>query len=119
MSADHCEIYCFDEVKVTYIKNSLPTEVIQKTSQLFKHMGDETRLKVLYALYEDELCVCDVANIIDSTVATASHHLRLLNNAGLTKKRKQGKLMFYSLKDSVVKKLIQELLHSNKEMNVK
>ena len=116
---DRCEIYCYDEVKVDHIKNKLPTELIQKTSQLFKHMGDETRLKVLYALYEEELCVCDVANIVDSAVATASHHLRLPHNAGLTKKRKEGKLMFYSLDDHIVKQLIREFLHSNKEMTVK
>jgi DNA-binding transcriptional ArsR family regulator len=65
-------------------------------------------LKVAYALVQkDELCVCDVANIIDSSLATASHHLRLHRNMGLAKYRKEGKLVFYSFDDEHIKQLVR------------
>ncbi|AUS10432.1 transcriptional regulator [Laceyella sacchari] len=87
------------------------------TAQLFKALADPTRLKIAYALVqEDELCVCDVANIIDSTLATASHHLRLLRNMGLAKYRKEGKLVFYSLDDDHVKQLVQLAFDHSKEL---
>lgn len=85
--------------------------------QLFKALSDATRLKIAYALtLEEELCVCDVANIIGSTVATASHHLRFLRDIGLAKHRKEGKLVFYSLKDEHVHQLVSIALMHAKEM---
>lgn len=79
-------------------------------------MADDTRMKIAYALcVEQELCVCDVANIIGSSVATASHHLRLLRNMGLAKYRKEGKLVFYSLDDDHVKQLILLAMVHSKE----
>jgi DNA-binding transcriptional ArsR family regulator len=102
-----CEIYCFDEAKVNRLQPLVNVPSISKVAQLFKVIADETRMKIAYALcQEDELCVCDVANIVGSTTATASHHLRLLNNLGLAKYRKEGKLVFYSLEDEHVKQLI-------------
>ena len=77
------------------------------------------RAKISYALCQDEeLCVCDVANIIGSTVATASHHLRTLHKQGLVKYRKEGKLAFYSLDDDHVKQLIIIALAHKKEVKV-
>ena len=62
------------------------------------------RVKIAYVLsLEGELCVCDVANIIESSTATASHHLRLLKNLGIAKYRKEGKVVYYSLDDEHVK----------------
>jgi DNA-binding transcriptional ArsR family regulator len=102
-----CEIYCFDEAKVNRLQPLVTAPNIAKVAQLFKVLADDTRMKIAYALYlEDELCVCDVANIVGSTMATASHHLRLLKNLGLAKYRKEGKLVFYSLEDDHVKQLI-------------
>lgn len=75
---------------------------------MFKALADDTRMKIAFALsQEDELCVCDVANIIGASTATASHHLRLLRNMGLAKYRKEGKLVFYSLDDDHIKQLIE------------
>ena len=69
--------FCYDEHKVNRVKAKLNTHDFQDMAQVFKVLADPTRLKVAYALCdEDELCVCDVANIIGSTMATASHHLR-------------------------------------------
>jgi ArsR family transcriptional regulator, lead/cadmium/zinc/bismuth-responsive transcriptional repressor len=108
---DMCETFCFDENKVNALKHRV--KEVQGVELLFKALSDATRLKITYALtLEEELCVCDVANIIGSTTATASHHLRFLRNMGLAKYRKEGKLVFYSLKDDHVRQLVSTaLLH--------
>ncbi|WP_225434243.1 ArsR/SmtB family transcription factor [Peribacillus tepidiphilus] len=117
MSNDRCEIYCFDEEKVMRVKGSFHMEEISNMTKLFKALADETRMKIAIALLkEQELCVCDVANIIDSTVATASHHLRFLNNIGVAKKRKEGKLIFYSLDNEYIKKFLLLALDYSKEL---
>ncbi|WP_372633139.1 ArsR/SmtB family transcription factor [Cohnella sp.] len=105
---DSCEIYCYDERKVQKVKTALQQQNISGMVRLFKVLGDETRMKIAFALCEeDELCVCDVANIIGSSMATASHHLRTLKQLGLAKHRKEGKLAFYSLEDDQVRPFIQ------------
>lgn len=105
---DVCEVTCVDEDKVHRLKGSISQHDTLSVAQIFKALSDDTRIKIAYALsVEDELCVCDVANIVGSTTATASHHLRLLRNLGLAKYRKEGKLVFYSLDDDHVKQLIQ------------
>ena len=74
-------------------------------------------MKIAYALtLEEELCVCDVANIVGATTATASHHLRHLNNLGLAKYRKDGKLVYYSLDDDHVKQLIHIAFEHQEEV---
>ena len=104
---DTCEIYCYDEEKVNRIQGDLQKEDISSVAQLFKALADENRAKISYALCQDEeLCVCDIANIIGITVATASHHLRTLHKQGLVKYRKEGKLAFYSLDDDHVKQIM-------------
>jgi len=114
---DSCEIYCYDEEKVNRIQGELEKEDLSSVAQLFKALADENRAKISYALcQDDELCVCDVANIIGSSVATASHHLRTLNKQGIVKYRKEGKLAFYSLDDEHVKQLIVIALAHQKEV---
>lgn len=111
---DTCEIFCYDEEKVNRLKGELIEQDTLSVAKIFKALADDTRVKIAYALsLENELCVCDVANIVGCTMATASHHLRLLRNLGLAKYRKEGKLVFYALDDDHVKQLIQlALLHS-------
>lgn len=117
--ADVCEVTCVDADKVNRLKASILQQDTMSVSQLFKALSDDTRIKIAYALSkEDELCVCDVANIVGSTTATASHHLRLLRNLGLAKYRKEGKLVFYSLDDDHVKQLIQIAFTHHKEVKV-
>ncbi|UOQ95150.1 metalloregulator ArsR/SmtB family transcription factor [Halobacillus shinanisalinarum] len=110
---DTCDTFCFDEQKVNRIQPQV--EKVQGVELIFKALSDATRLKIAYALtLEEELCVCDVANIIGSTTATASHHLRLLRNMRLAKYRKEGKLVFYSLADEHVHQLVSiAMIHSN------
>lgn len=109
-----CEIQCFDEDKV----NRLQPRVGEShgVAKIFKALADDTRAKIIYALsLEDELCVCDVAAIIGSSIANTSHHLRLLRNMGLAKYRKEGKLVFYSLDDDHVRHLIAAGVEHAKE----
>ncbi|MBY3626977.1 helix-turn-helix transcriptional regulator [Acinetobacter sp. CUI P1] len=114
---DTCEIFCYDEDKVNRVRGKLSKNDFQDMAQIFKVLADHTRLKVAYALCaEDELCVCDVANIIGSTMATASHHLRLLRNMGIANYRKEGKLVFYSLEDEQLKQMIRLAIEHQKEV---
>lgn len=114
---DMCEITCVDEEKVIRVQNKLAEENTLEVAKFFKVLSDPTRVKIAYALAcEDELCVCDVANIVGSTTATASHHLRNLRELGLAKSRKEGKLVFYSLDDDHVRKLIEVAFAHQKEV---
>lgn len=105
---DCCEEFCFDREKVARLKEEV--EVTGGMSRLFKALADDTRLKIVYALSREELCVCDVACILGSNVATASHHLRLLRNMGLARQRKEGKFVYYSLGDKNLGELIDSAL---------
>ncbi|MDP4552794.1 metalloregulator ArsR/SmtB family transcription factor [Alkalihalobacillus macyae] len=111
-SKDTCDTFCYDEALVQRVQPEM--EKVEGVELIFKALSDATRMKIAYALMlEKELCVCDVANIIGSTTATASHHLRLLRNMKLAKYRKEGKLVFYSLADEHVHQLVSiALLHS-------
>ncbi|MCT8137814.1 helix-turn-helix transcriptional regulator [Anaerobacillus sp. CMMVII] len=113
---DTCEIYCYDEQKVNRIKDEITNENLGSIAQLFKALADENRAKIAYSLCQDEeLCVCDIANIIGASVATTSHHLRTLNKQGIVKYRKEGKLAFYSLDDDHVRQLILVAMEHTKE----
>lgn len=112
-----CEVSCVDEEKVTRVKKELNQQNPLEVAKIFKALSDDTRIKIAYALsLEDKLCVCDVANIIGSSTATASYHLRLLNKMGLAKYRKEGKLVYYSLDDAHVKHLVQVAFTHQKEV---
>lgn len=114
---DTCDIYCFDEAKVKRIQGKIQNEDIASVALLFKALADENRAKICYALCQDEeLCVCDIANIIGSTVATASHHLRTLYKQGIVKFRKDGKLAFYTLDDEHIKQLMVIALEHKNEV---
>ncbi|MFI8576446.1 MULTISPECIES: ArsR/SmtB family transcription factor [Rossellomorea] len=105
---DVCEVACVEDEKVNRLKSMILSQNTTKVAEIFKALSDQTRAKIAYALtIEEELCVCDVANIVDASTATASHHLRLLKKQGLAKFRKKGKLVYYSLDDHHVKQLIE------------
>lgn len=110
---DVCEAFCYDAEKVERLKGAV--ERTRGLALLFKALADDTRVKIVYALSREELCVCDVANIIGASVATASHHLRFLRNMGLAKYRKQGKLVFYSLDDEHVTRIIRDAMDHLRE----
>ncbi len=115
---DTCDVYSYDEVKVNQIQSELEKEDIRSVARMFKAVAEENRAKITFALLNaDELCVCDIANIIGVTVANASHHLRTLHKAGIVKFRKEGKLAFYSLDDGHVKTLFMNALEHGNEVN--
>ncbi len=76
-------------------------------SELFRALSDETRTKILYLLSQQELCVCDLAHLLEITLPAVSHHLRLLKTMRLVRSRRDGKQVFYSLNDDHVLALIQ------------
>ena len=114
---DMCEVHLHDEEKVNRIQKEIGQVDISSMSKLFKVIGDENRVKISYALCEDEeLCVCDLANIIGASMATTSHHLRTLYKHAIVKYRKEGKLAFYSLDDDHIKQLILIALAHQREV---
>ncbi|PKM56023.1 MAG: transcriptional regulator [Firmicutes bacterium HGW-Firmicutes-5] len=89
-------------------------ENLYDLAELFKVFGDTTRIKILWALVESEMCVCDIAVLLNMTHSAISHQLRVLKQARLVKKRKAGKVVFYSLDDGHVKQIFdQGLIHIN------
>ncbi|HLR21447.1 MAG TPA: metalloregulator ArsR/SmtB family transcription factor [Tissierellaceae bacterium] len=91
------------------IRDNLNKEVkIEDLSQLFKALGDPTRSKIIYALSQSPLCVCDISTLLDMTQSAISHHLRILRGQGLVKFRRKGKLVIYSLDDDHVFTVFKE-----------
>ena len=78
-------------------------EVLYDLAELFKVFGDSTRIRILYALFETELCVGDIAQILNLSQSSVSHQLRILKSSKLVKFRREGKIMFYSLDDDHVR----------------
>lgn len=106
--------FYYDIEKVDRIKPLM--EDVNNVEEIFKALADPTRLKIAYALtLTEELCVNDVAHIIESTTATASHHLRLLKNMKLARHRKVGKVVFYALDDDHVRQLVYTAMIHAKE----
>lgn len=108
MNNDMCEIECSDKKAVKKVKeNMLNENILLEVSENFKVFGDLTRLKILHALYQKELCVCDLTAALDSNQSTISHQLRVLRSKNLVKFRKEGKMAYYSLADEHVVKIIE------------
>lgn len=111
-TSEVCEIFCFDLKKVNRLKKKVAE--VAGLADIFAAIADETRAKIVYALSLEELCVCDIANILGLSVSAVSHHLRLLRNLKLVKHRKEGKMVFYSLDDEHIVNLIREGMEHTK-----
>ena len=85
-----------------------PDELLYDLAELFKIFGDSTRIKILYALLHSELCVCDIAGLLDVTQSAVSHQLRVLKASKLVKFRREGKVVFYSLADDHVMSILSQ-----------
>ena len=94
------------------VREKLPQdEVLYDLAELFKIFGDSTRVKILYALLEaEELCVCDIASLMDVTQSAVSHQLRVLKSSKLVKFRKDGKTVYYSLADDHVCRILSQVM---------
>ena len=94
---------------VQQVNQDLPAdEILYDLAELFKVFGDSTRIKILYALFEAEMCVCDIALLLGLSQSAISHHLRVLKSAKLVKYRREGKTVFYSLADDHVRRIIDQ-----------
>lgn len=104
-----CEVESSNMQIVKEVKQKLlPDEEIFDLAELFKVFGDSTRMKIINALMMKELCVCDIAEITNSTASAISHQLRVLKQAKLVKYRKDGKSVYYSLDDDHVKEIFEK-----------
>lgn len=105
----NCEVSAVDENTLTQIAESLlEDELVTRLSETFKALSDPTRLKIIYVLFENSLCVCDIAQVLDMTQSAISHHLRVLRNLRLVKFKKEGKKVIYSLDDDHVVELFSQ-----------
>ncbi len=93
---------------VERVRAGLPDDdTLVRLSDLFKVFGDGTRIRILYVLFEEEVCVCDIAMLLGMTQSAVSHQLRILKQARLIRSRREGKTIFYSLADDHVRTLLR------------
>lgn len=112
---DRCDCDVIHEDIVNAAKGKMPSEEnLYDLAELFKVFGDTTRIKILWTLTETEMCVCDIAVLLNMTQSAISHQLRVLRQARLVKNRKEGKVVYYSLDDAHVKQIFDlGLIHIN------
>ncbi len=110
-----CDVDVIHEAVAKRVKASMPEEVtLYDLAELFKVFGDSTRIRILWALDEAEMCVCDIAYVLNMSQSAISHQLRVLKQANLVKNRREGKIVFYSLVDEHVKYILKQgLIHTN------
>jgi len=111
--ADRCDCEVIHEDVVNSVRAKMPKEeTLYDLAELFKVFGDSTRIRILWALDEAEMCVCDIAYLLNMTQSAISHQLRVLKQAKLVRNRKEGKVVYYSLDDEHVKAIFdQGLMH--------
>ena len=98
LRSDVCIIPCFNEQLVGQIKSSIPGEYdIRRIASLHGALSDPTRLKILLALVQGELCVCDITHVVGLSISATSHQLRQLRNQNLITYRSDGRMVYYSL----------------------
>lgn len=110
---DTCNCTIIHEDVIKKAMESIPDdETLYDLADLFKVFGDSTRIKVLCALFQNEMCVCDIAALLGMTQSAISHQLRVLKQARLVKYKREGKVVYYSLDDEHVKSIFdQGLIH--------
>jgi DNA-binding transcriptional ArsR family regulator len=102
-----CEVLCINERKVASARQAMkPDETFFKLSAIFKVLGDPTRTKIISALLQEELCVCDLSTLIGLSQSAISHQLRVLRNMNLVKYRKDGRIAYYSLDDDHINSIL-------------
>lgn len=113
-NSDKSAIECCDTTEVhqdllRIVRETLPEETeLYDLAELFKVFGDSTRIRILFVLFEAEVCVCDLAEALNMTQSAISHQLRILKQNRLVKGRRVGKSVFYSLADEHVRSIIAQ-----------
>lgn len=107
--SDKCEIQFVDEIKVRRVRRAMKAaDAVTALAETFKILGDPTRVRIAFALAREELCVCDLANLLGISQSATSHSLRALRQLNLVKFRKEGKIAYYSLDDEHIRHLLDE-----------
>lgn len=108
---EHCKTCQFNLQAIEKLKNQPPDEgTISRLADVFKIFGDNTRIRILWSLFDSELCVYDISEQLGMSQSAISHQLRTLKQARLIKARRDGKNTFYSLDDDHVKRIIEQVL---------
>lgn len=108
-SKDICNCNVIHEDIVNKVRSKMPQEEkLYDLADLFKVFGDTTRIKIIYALFEEQMCVCDIATTLGMSQSAISHQLRVLKAARLVKYRREGKVVYYSLDDEHVKNIFDQ-----------
>lgn len=116
MEKDVCLVSCVNQPLVTRVLSGLPSdELLQGAAEIFRLLADPNRLRLLHALAEEELCVCDLSALVATSASAVSHQLRLLRTARLVKYRRAGKMVYYRLDDEHVGRLLLEGLRHAEE----
>lgn len=111
-----CSVNVVDQEKIQKLEQILPDkEMTKKMAEIFKALADPTRLHIVQALLEEELCVCDISAVVNLSISAISHQLRLLRTMHIVKFRKQGKMVYYSLDDDHITRLVQTALEHVQE----
>lgn len=104
-----CDFYQVHDDVVKAVQEKMPDEdELYDLAEIFKVFGDSTRIKILYVLFESEMCVCDIAQLLNMTQSAISHQLRILKQSKLVKSRREGKAVFYSLADGHVRTIMNQ-----------
>ncbi|MBO4992566.1 MAG: winged helix-turn-helix transcriptional regulator [Firmicutes bacterium] len=104
---ERCDEICVHDEVVNSVTEEMPEdEILYDLAELFKVFGDTTRIKILYVLFESDMCVCDIAELLNMGQSAISHQLRVLKQAQLVKFRREGKQVIYSLADDHVRTII-------------
>ena len=107
--AECCESFQVHSDMVEAVRCHMPEdELLDSISDTFKVFGDKTRIKILYVLHTCELCVCDIAQLLDMNQSAISHQLRVLKQMKLVKNRREGKTVYYSLADGHIQNIISQ-----------
>ena len=106
---ERCDYIHAHEDIVNAVNAQMPDEeILYDLAELFKVFGDSTRIKILYVLFESEMCVCDIAQLLNMNQSAISHQLRVLKQSKLVKYRREGKTVFYSLADGHVRTILDQ-----------
>ena len=104
---EQCDYMHLHEKVIEQVQEEMPEEeILYDLAELFKVFGDSTRIKILYVLFQSEMCVCDIAQLLNMSQSAISHQLRVLKQAQLVKYRREGKTVFYSLADAHVNTIL-------------
>lgn len=106
---DSCDCFIIHDDLIGKVKEVLPEdELLYDLAELYKVFGDSTRMRILYTLFESEMCVCDIAQVLQMSQSAISHQLRVLKQSKLVKSRRDGKAVIYFLADDHVRTIVNQ-----------